>query len=303
MQGWFKTHDGLKIRYGIWKPEGRPRASVVILGGRGEFLEKYNETIIELLDREMMVFSFDWRGQGLSSRMTSPASVGHVDSFEDYLADLHDFMLNIAGPSKSGQLIMLAHSMGGHIALRYLADRQGIFDKAVLTSPMIQIHASGFSADLMYTVADLATGLGFGRAPIPFTSGRNDYLGDFENNQLTGSRRRFERNRRLLEANPGLLIDAVSFGWLKAAFDSMNVIKRPGFAAKITLPLLMLAAGSDKVVSSRATKKLAAVLPDVSFSILEGSRHEILQETDPIRARFWQLFDSFAAVPACFADN
>ncbi len=297
MHGWFKTYDRLDIRYGIWKPAGsRPRASVVILGGRGEFLEKYNETIVELLDRKMMVFSFDWRGQGLSSRMTSASSVGHVDRFEDYLRDLHAFMSQIAGPQKVGSLIMLAHSMGGHIGLRYLADRQGVFDKAVLTSPMIELHVSGLSAHLMSAVAELAVELGFGKVQIPFTSGRNDYLGRFEDNQVTGSLSRFERNRRLIKARPALLVDAVSFGWLKAAFDSMHIVNQPEFAARVTLPVLIVAAGRDQVVSSRATKQLAARLPKASFNLLKGARHEILQETDTLREKFWRLFDTFTGL-------
>ena len=54
----------------IWNSTGTARASVVLFGGRGEFIEKYaTEVVGELLARGFAVLSMDWRGQGLSSRM------------------------------------------------------------------------------------------------------------------------------------------------------------------------------------------------------------------------------------------
>ncbi len=294
MPGWFKTHDGLEIRYGIWKPEtGKARGSVVILAGRGEFLEKYHETVTDLLARNMMVFSLDWRGQGLSSRMTARADLGHVDSFDDYLRDLDLFVREIVRPRMVEPSVMLAHSMGAHLGLRYLAERPGFFQKAVLTSPMIQIHTAGPPAVMISTLVQIAVGLGFGKARIPFTSDRNQYRGNFEDNLLTGSQDRFERNRGLLVSNAGLLTDSVSFGWLKAAFDSMAIVNRPEFAGRIQLPVLIVAAGNDKIVSSRAARKLASWLPNSTFHLLEGARHEILQERNELRERFWLLFHDF----------
>ena len=45
-------------------------------------LEKYFETIQELLDRGFNVICFDWRGQGLSDRMIIDTSKQYIEDFK-----------------------------------------------------------------------------------------------------------------------------------------------------------------------------------------------------------------------------
>ncbi len=289
---WFNPGAELKIRYGVWRP-AKARGTVVVLGGRGEFLEKYEETIHDLLDRDFLVFSFDWRGQGLSSRETGKSILGHIDSFDEYLKDLEAFIDGIVVPGIVRPVVMLAHSMGGHLGLRYLAGQGDLFEKAVMTSPMVALKTNPIPPDLLYNATRIAVVLGLGKKQVPFTSGRNAYKGPFEGNILTSSRRRFDRNRDIIEKKPELLVDSLSFGWLKAAFDSMNTINQPGFSDKIKTPLMIIAAGNDRVVSNPAIKHLAESLPDANFHWLEKAEHEILQEKDSIREKFWFLFDQY----------
>ena len=91
--GYFTTADGMLIRYGRWSYESKnPRGSVVLLGGRKEFLEKYAETAADLNQRGFAVFGFDWRGRGLSIRMLPDRLKGFVRHHDDYGQDLHDFL-------------------------------------------------------------------------------------------------------------------------------------------------------------------------------------------------------------------
>ena len=49
----FNTHDGLKIRFDTYTCGTKTcRGVVVLLGGRSEFIEKYRETVDQLLARE-----------------------------------------------------------------------------------------------------------------------------------------------------------------------------------------------------------------------------------------------------------
>ena len=50
------------------------RGTVVVLGGRAEFIEKYFEVIGELLARDFAVAALDWRGQGGSARRLWPGA-------------------------------------------------------------------------------------------------------------------------------------------------------------------------------------------------------------------------------------
>jgi lysophospholipase len=46
-------------------------------------------------------------------------------------------------------------------------------------------------------------------------------------------------------------------------------------------------------VSSAAIKRFAARLPAGSYRLIEGARHEVLQEQDSCRAQLWAAFDAF----------
>jgi lysophospholipase len=60
-------------------------------------------------------------------------------------------------------------------------------------------------------------------------------------------------------------------------------------------PVLIVAAGHDRVVRTEAAREFARRVPNVSFVAIEESRHEIVCETDWIRAQFLAAFDAFMA--------
>ena len=97
----------------------------------------------------------------------------------------------------------------------------------------------------------------------------------------------------MLEAAPELAIDAPTIGWLKAALDTIETVNSERFAPRIRVPVLMLVAGDDQIVSSKAVEGLAIRLRAGSQIVLRGSRHEIMQERDSIREQFWAAFDAF----------
>ena len=59
------------------------------------------------------------------------------------------------------------------------------------------------------------------------------------------------------------------------------------------MPTLVIAAGRDPVVSTPAIERFAARLKTGAALVLPTARHEILMETDEIRARFRAAFDAF----------
>ena len=54
--------------------------------------------------------------------------------------------------------------------------------------------------------------------------------------------------------------------------------------------------GADSVVSTRAIEDFAVRAKVSSCILMPGSKHEILQETDAIRTRFWAAFDAYLGV-------
>lgn len=291
--GFIAADDDISLRYGIWySRKEKRRGSIILLSGRREFMEKYTETIIELNERGFDVYSFDWRGQGLSARLLANRHKGFIDSYDAYLKDLDMFVKNIVQPEAVLPLFILAHSMGGHIALRYLHDHPKTADKAILVSPMIDILIPPVPKRLIRFMVHMALKAGLNDA---YTIGSGDYSPDtsFEGNRLTSDSHRFMDGKKTLSENPDLALGGITYGWLSATFASIDILNGPGFAEKITTPILIVSAGDDKIVSLSAQRHIGHRLKNYSFTEIPGARHEILVETDAIRSIFWNAFDSF----------
>ena len=294
--GTFASRDGLSIRYGIWpSAKGRCRGSVLLLNGRKEFLEKYAETISDLKARDFTVFSFDWRGQGLSSRLLADRLKGHVRSYADYLQDLNQFITQFVLPAGKRPLVIVAHSMGAHIALRFLQQQPGTVDRAVLTSPMIDIRTAPYPRILAGVIARIALFAGLSETYLPGATGRSALRRSFEGNPLTSDPLRFAVERDAVNRNPVLALGGPTFGWLAATLESVALIQRNGFLERITIPLLMIAAGRDAVVCEKAQHRACSTMPRCRFFLLEDARHEVLMECDRLRGEFWERFDRFVA--------
>jgi lysophospholipase len=61
----------------------------------------------------------------------------------------------------------------------------------------------------------------------------------------------------------------------------------------VKVPILIVAAGNDQIVSTPATERFASRIKNCTRIVLAGSRHEILQERDELREQFWAAFDAY----------
>ncbi len=286
--GMMTTSDNYSLRYGIWRSDkAASRGTVILLSGRTEFMEKYAETISELQQRGFDVYSFDWRGQGLSSRMLSNRHKGFVKTYDDYISDLAVFVDKIVKPQAVSPLIILAHSMGGHIAMRYLHKHQGAIERAILVSPMIDILTSPFPRWFARGITRIAGKAGWDQ---DYAVGSGDYSSEdekFEGNLLTSDPVRFMDEKRAIKENPDLALGGATYGWLSATFASIEILAASGFGQEITIPILMVSAGSDKIVSLDAQQSICARLQQCRSKVIPEARHEILKETDAVRSIFW----------------
>ncbi len=262
-----------------------------MLNGRREFMEKYTETIGELIERGFDVYSLDWRGQGLSTRMLADRHKGFIEDFDVYLNDLKMFVSNIVMPQAIDPLIILAHSMGSHIALRFIHDYPGMVDRMVLTAPMVDIFMSSLTRWFVRFISRAANKTRFNRAYVFGSGGDTDEK--FEGNNLTSDPVRFMATAQTIAESPDLAIGGVTYGWLSAALKSIGILRKPGFAEQISTPTLLISAGEDRIVSTKAQKKICSLLPNCSYMEISGARHEILRETDAVRSIFWEEFDRF----------
>lgn len=296
------TADGRKLRAVRWparldpKRMIAPQGTVCLMQGRAEFIEKYAETIEDLLQRGFAVVTFDWRGQGLSDRELPNAFKGHVADFRQYRLDLDAVIAQAVPDYWPRPLFGLAHSMGGAILLQALANGFDHFARVVLSAPMIDIKLPMSPRAARYLARSLAAA-GLSRAWIPGGGRQSVALKPFAGNALTSDARRYARNAALIVAGQQAGIDIgigdPSVGWLNAAFRCMDSTLAPAFTRAIATPVLIIAAGSDRVVSTPAIERLAMRLKTGRAIVLPGAQHELLMEQDEIRDSFFAAFDAF----------
>ncbi|MDP3283142.1 MAG: alpha/beta hydrolase, partial [Desulfobacterales bacterium] len=219
---------------------------------------------------------------------------GHINNYSEYLEDLNYFVNNIVRPAAVSPLIMLAHSMGGHVALRFLHDSPESADKAVLTSPMIDINIPSFPRWLVRFIAFCASRAGFGHSYSVGSKGYSASNIKFEGNALTSDPVRFMDEHRAVAERPELALGGVTYGWLAATFKSIDILSDIEYARKIKTPVLIISAGKDRIVSETAQRAICSVMEEGSFVSIPDSFHEILKERDTVRKTFWKEFDQFA---------
>lgn len=289
----FETSEGTRIRYIIW-PGGHEngRGGVILLPGRSEFIEKYYETVQDLLDRGFWVAAMDWRGQGLSERPLANRNKHYLESFVPMTDDLRRFVEMLKEKGFGRPMIIMAHSMGAHVALRFLHDFPDRVDGAALSAPMVGLAFAPLGMLLTSGMTSLVTALGLGRWYAP---GQTDYgalqRSDANMALLTSDPERFQVEHQWIEENPDLGLGGITFGWLDAAMSSIAEINAPGYPEAIQTPILVAQAGADRLIDNRKQEAFARRLPNGSFIRIEGARHEILNERDQYRDQFLAAFD------------
>lgn len=286
--------DGVRIRYARF-PASAPNGTVVILPGRNEYIEKYFETVDDLRRRGFAVAALDWRGQGGSDRLLRNPMRGHIESFGEYVDDLDQFFFEVVLPDCRPPYTILGHSTGALIALMATPNLINRVRRIVLAAPFLELRTP-LSPSWLKAIANLYCALGLGSRYIA-GAGRRGRPTPFKANKLTSDSRRYARNQAVVEAHPRLGIGGPTAAWLRAALLAAEDVSEPEFMARIHLPILFLAAGSDTVVSTPAIESYAAALPSASALTVDGARHELFQEADFYREQALAAFEAFAQVP------
>ena len=282
--------DGWRHRRFDW-PHPTPRGRILVQGGRADIVEKYLETIGHLHATGWSITAFDWRGQGGSGRLARDRHVGHAADFGVFVRDLVEFWREWRSADE-GPAILLAHSMGAHIALRALLTGEIDPDAVVLVAPMVGVaspvgaRAGEWLAAAMTRVGDPMRAAWKAR-PDAKSAGHRQRL-------LTHDASRFADEAWWYDRQPDLLLGPPSWAWVREAFRSGRQIEADPRIADIDVPILMLVATADGLVDPRAALRIAARLPDVELVRFgDEAAHELLRESDAVRHRVYAAIDAF----------
>jgi lysophospholipase len=292
--GYFTTSDKMQLRYATFpKGAGAPRGTVCLVHGRTEFIEKYFETIADFQSRGFAVATFDWRGQGGSQRLIGNKRLGYVRDFDDYWVDLQSFHGSILLPDCPAPYYLVGHSMGGLASLYAGARDRMMFERIFLSAPMVALDRQPFGMVGMARLCETLGLFGLGRLPAGRRADKPQSEQSFAGNAVTSDLNRFMRTVEVLKARPDLEIGTPTIRWAASAFRAMATAGSDAFPGAVKIPVLMLAAARDEIVSTAAIETLGLRMRTGRHVIVPGARHELFQENDTIRGQVLAAFDAF----------
>ena len=285
--GSFKGKDDIDIGY-YYACDKDNKASIVISHGFCEFFGKYHELSYYFSKAGYNVFFIEHRGFGHSGRMCENPKMAYVDSFEDYVQDLHVFVRDVvsrivkeSGAASEGLPVYLySHSMGGCIAAltgeKYPKDFAGI----VMSSPMFSLTWGGTPEPAMWAILTAETVTGRLDTYMP---GQSDYVVGNRNFEKSSgrSRKRYEYFMAIKDSDEQCQIAGGSFAWGRAALKAMERAIR--VASLIEAPAILFSAGKDNMVTPEGQISFLKHNPSIRHIDYPEAKHELYNEVDEIR--------------------
>jgi lysophospholipase len=281
--GAFSNAAGANIRYGRLKPaEGDAKGTLVITTGFRECIEKYFEVVREMSGKGYDVWVMDWRGQGGSERYIKDSQKSHHGGYEEQIETLRRFASEVVEKS-SGPLMLLAHSMGAHIGLRCLKEHPGVFDSAMISSPMFDVQTGPLPRPLARQMVKFAKAGNYLDKYIPAGGDWAEDKTPFAGNHLTSDPARFESVQEIYSKNPALRMGDPTYGWVLHTFASIDILNQEDYLKSIGAPVLMQVSDDDRIVMTGAQLRAASLMPNCEKIEIPGAKHEIWMERDELR--------------------
>ena len=259
---------------------------IVISQGRNESVLKYKELAFELNQHGYDLYLIDHRGQGFSERLGGDRYRGHVEIFQDYVDDLNTYIHSLDLKKHYSHRYLLSHSMGATISALYLEQYQHPFQATAFFSPMLSINLHGLPNSIAkiitYSSAQLCDW--FSEQPCYIFAGGPYQNKMFINNDLSSSEVRFNATQATFNEAPKTQLGSPTMRWVATSISATEqAIKE---ANKITIPLLIIQAGADTVVTATGQKQFYKNVTERKFNqflTISNAKHEILIERDLYR--------------------
>jgi len=257
MEDSIRTKDDTKLW--LWRETAYEAvAETILVHGFGEHSGRYDALTSYLRAHNYSVTGYDQRGHGKSS-----GARGHVDRFTDYEDDLGLVIEWVVRNGSDLPRFLVAHSMGGLIALRYLLRNDPSLRGAVISAPLIAVAARVPPHKLLIgkISAALMPHLTLSNEIDPAVLSRDPSVG-------------------VAYAADPLVHHVVSARWFAEATSGMeDLIRRAG---EIKAPLLILHGTADRLASYDATARLVPLIGSSDKELLtySGFYHELFNEPE-----------------------
>ena len=270
--------NGKNLRYAYYsKPENS--ATVLILPGYTEYIEKYYELIFDLSKSGLDVLVVDHVGMGKSTKDLENKKIVHIEKFSEYLDGVRELLDEV---QVKNDLYLYGHSTGALIGSYLVKESPDMFKKVTYSSPLFKVLLKKNRRILSYLYLNLLKPFkSKSYAPGYEDCTTSDY--PFENNAVTQSEARWNFNRDLLSKDPSLWMCGPSVNWVLQVLKATKKSSILEIAQKHEMPVLIFLAKNDVYMESARAHEFAEWAPDATLRVFEDSRHEIYREKEAIR--------------------
>lgn len=241
-----------------WEAEGDAKAVIVIVHGAMEHQGRYKWLVEMWRSAGYHVIMGDLPGQGLTTR----SSRGHINSFEEYLIEVKDWIQSAY--EYHLPIFILGHSMGGLISIRLLQEAQVNVAGLILSSPCLGLvsypakakHAASALLNIAYPSFKATTGI-----TIDMVT-RDPEI-------------------RESSSNDSLYITKVSVRWYRELLDNIKEAFE-NIPELDDVPMLLMQAGDDKIVDKRPVKEWFnyTLNSEKAYKEWPGLYHELFSEPE-----------------------
>ena len=287
----FEASDGKKIHYVFYKAQN-PVANMAVCHGFTESGEKFREMCYYFLNMNLNVFVLDNRGHGHSHRHNDDPEVVHIKYFHQFSDDLQCLVKKVI-KATAPQLpcYLFSHSMGGAISVQHMQEYPGVFEKVILSAPMIKAKTAGIPEP----IAKFTT-----RAFILFGKEKSKVIGykgfkpekTYEESHDT-SEARFNYYHEKRKANRHLQTAAPSYRWVNEAIKVSYLNLDPARNEKITASVLLCQPEEDSAVVSEMEDVFIKQIKKGTLVRFTKCRHEIYNAVDETVEEYLDVIESF----------
>jgi acylglycerol lipase len=255
-EGVFMGVRGAGLYYQGWLPEGEVRAVLLIVPGLAEHSGRYMNLVNRFVPLGYAVYGLDHIGHGRSEGRRL-----FVKRFVDYTEPLKTYsdMVGCWQPDKP--VFLIGHSMGGLIGALHLIDHQAELAGAVLSGPVVKVpgNISPATVAVGRMLSALIPKVGLVLLEAEGVSSDPAVVAAYLADPLVC--------RRRMTARLGA--------------EMLGAIERVGAEAnRITLPILILQGGADRLVDPSGARMLyeKVASSDKKIIVYEGFFHEVFNE-------------------------
>lgn len=290
--GFFASKDEHKMYY-EYEILPEAKGAVVISHGFLESAEKFREMAYWFMQMGYSVFALDHRGHGRSHRLSHDLALTDVESFSDYVRDLHCFVKKIVVPNAKGlPLYLYGHSMGGAIAILYLQNHSDVFKKAILTAPMLRPKTSGIPTQITRAVSAVCRVVGKGNK-IVFVSKPGFNENELFEDSPDTSKERFEYYRQKRREYPYLQNSYPTYRWINESLRIGKYMLDPIRCGRVRASVLLFSAGEDSFVYKREQEIFVSLISDGDIRHEDRARHEIYMSMNDVMADYLSEIEAF----------